>query len=318
MAGGAPSVRPGAWQAGPGHGVPEVAVTGATYLMLALAVLLAASGLLLLASVHGRREQEAVDERLGFPRSADEGRRQGAFGRLILRAGLAEHPGLTWTILAAWPVAGLAGLVLAGWWGSVAGLGGAVLLGYGVVEWQARRRARQLVAQLPGFVEHVSRSLRAGRTLSAAVQAATAESRPPLREAMQRAEREVGLGASLGDALDGVAEAYRLDALRLVALGVRFNLRYGGSARDLMEQVVAVLRRRERAHRQLRALTGGTRFSAAVLAVLPTAVALYTVAMSPDYYAAILADPQGPWLLGGALFWQGLGIFVLWRMMKRL
>lgn len=290
-----------------------------SYILLTLALLLAALGAATLGVVKRRRDAEAVGQRMA---ALGEGpglvRRRGFVERLFLRAGLAEERGIAWLLAGLWLLAGFVGLVVAGWAGLLAGFGLGVVGVYLAIEWQGRRRSRQLVAQLPGFVEHIGRSLQAGRTLTAAMQAATDEARPPLREVMQRAEREVRLGAGLADALQGVADLYRLEALRLVALGVRFNLRYGGSARELMEQVVAVLRRRERARRQLRAMTGETRISAVVLAVLPVAIALYTVVMNPDYYATILDMPEGPWLLAGAGAWQLLGVFVLWRMMRAL
>lgn len=288
-------------------------------ILLILAALCAALGAVTLVVVKRRRDAEAVGQRMAaLEESSDLLRRRGFFERLFERAGLAEQRGLAWLLVGLWLLAGLAGLLVAGWAGLVVGLGLASAGVYALMEWQGQRRSRLLVAQLPGFVEHIGRSLEAGRTLTTAMESATAGARTPLREVMQRAQREVALGAGLADALQGVANVYRLEALQMVALGVRFNLRYGGSARALMEQVVAVLRRRERARRQLRAMTGETRISAAVLAVLPVGIAVYTMLMNPDYFAAILDTPEGPWLLAGAGAWQVLGVFILWRMTRRL
>ncbi|WP_018877727.1 type II secretion system F family protein [Thioalkalivibrio sp. ALE28] len=289
-----------------------------SYALLTLSVVLMAMAIVALSLVKPRRDAERVYARLGASPASARVRVPGPVERLFLRSGLADQRVHGYFILVIWSLAALLGMLFAGVPGAVLGIVLGLGLVYGLIEVQGRRRTRQIVSQLPGFVEHVSRGLQAGRTLTIAMWAAAEETRPPLQDVMRRVRREVELGGSLGEALHEAAEIHRLDSLRLVALGVRFNLRYGGSARDLMDQVVWALRRRERAYRQLKALTGETRISAVVLGVLPVGIAAYTVAMNPDYYATLLETPQGPWVLGGAVVWQALGVLFLWRMMRSL
>ncbi|EGH49225.1 type II secretion system protein, partial [Pseudomonas syringae pv. pisi str. 1704B] len=51
--------------------------------------------------------------------------------------------------------------------------------------------------------------------------------------------------------------------------------RYGGNASELMENLIKLIRDREQAGRQLRAMTGETRMTAVVLALLPISMAGY-------------------------------------------
>ncbi|ABI57501.1 type II secretion system F family protein [Alkalilimnicola ehrlichii MLHE-1] len=289
------------------------------YILLVLALGLAATGSVLLYLASRRRDLETVDERIdefvAAPRSLP---RRGVLTRFLMRAGFSGRISGLYVALAVLLLVGLAGVYIAGARGGVVSLLIALAAAYLVVYWRGQRRLRAMEAQLPGFVEHIIRSLQAGRTLSVAVAAATREMRPPVAEVMQRVQREVDMGASLSDALQGAADIYRVDALQLVAIGVRINLRYGGSAIQLMEQVVTLLRQRERARRELKAMTGETRISAGVLAILPVGVGGYTVMMNPDYYATMLESTVGVWLLGGAMAWQVLGIFLIWRMVKSL
>lgn len=289
------------------------------YLLLLLALGFALAGGVLLHLASRRRDLEAVDERIdAFVEAPRAVVRRGLLTRFVMRAGYSGRLSSLYVALGVLLLVALAGVYVAGLRGGLIGLLVTAATAALVVYWRGQRRLRAMEAQLPSFVEHIIRSLQAGRTLSVAVAAATREMRPPLAEVMGRVQREVEMGVSLSDALQGAADIYRVDALQLVAIGVRINLRYGGSAIQLMDQVVNLLRQRERARRELKALTGETRISAGLLAVLPAGVGGYTVMMNPDYYAAMLATPTGVWVLGGGLAWQLLGIFVLWRMVKSL
>ncbi|WP_019625168.1 type II secretion system F family protein [Thioalkalivibrio sp. ALJT] len=291
------------------------------YLFLGVAVALFAAGALMLRAGWSRGDSALIDERLrsaGSLASGESKRRHSGLERLWIRAGLGENRLTAAALAGVWLVLILAGTVLAGGWGLLAGVVLGLILNYTVVAWSARRRREMLQQQLPAFAEHVVRGLRAGRTLPAAVTAAAEEMRAPLGDVLARVVREVDLGVSLGEALENVAEDFDLHALRLLALGVQFNMRYGGSAVELMEQVVRMLRQQDQARRELRALTGETRVSALVLAVLPVGLAGYTVSMNPAYYAAMLETTAGIAVLVGAIVWQALGILILWRMLRSL
>ncbi|EGH25810.1 type II secretion system, protein F domain, partial [Pseudomonas amygdali pv. mori str. 301020] len=97
----------------------------------------------------------------------------------------------------------------------------------------------------------------------------------PLKDGMSRIERNVQLGVSLPDAARDFAELYERDEFHLFALGLRVNHRYGGNASELMENLIKLIRDREQAGRQLRAMTGETRMTALVLALLPVGMAGY-------------------------------------------
>ncbi|WP_024329500.1 type II secretion system F family protein [Thioalkalivibrio sp. ALR17-21] len=291
------------------------------YLFLGAAVAMLAVGVLVLRAGWTRVDNAAIDERLrtaGSGANGDPTRRRSGLERLWLRAGMGESRLPAAALAALWLLVILTGSVLGGWPGLLGGIVAGLGMNYAVLTWSARRRREFLQQQLPGFAEHVVRSLRAGRTLPAAVTGAAAEMRAPLGEVLARVVREVDLGVSLGEAMESVAEDYDLRPLRLLALGVQFNMRYGGSAVELMEQVVRMLRQQEQARRELRALTGETRVSALVLAVLPIGLAGYTVSMNPDYYAAMLESTAGTAVLAGAIVWQALGVLILWRMLRSL
>jgi tight adherence protein B len=63
-------------------------------------------------------------------------------------------------------------------------------------------------------------------------------------------------------------------------------------------------------------MTGETRMSAWVLGMTPLAIALYIMVMNPNYLNMLLDDDTGKTLLTTALGLQGMGAFILWRMLR--
>jgi len=181
--------------------------------------------------------------------------------------------------------------------------------------WRAQYRRGLLLDQLPGFLDHLMRAVEAGSSMQQALRIAETEAPEPLRGVFVRVNRRIQLGAGLDDAMEHL-EMIGLQELGMIALTVRVNQRFGGSIRELLRNVVMSVMQRDRSRREFRALTGETRLSAWVLALLPTAIALYISQVNPSYLENMLGDPAGKNLLMFAAGLQLVGSFILWRMVK--
>lgn len=237
---------------------------------------------------------------------------------LLLRAGFDRRAdrfmlwGAAWLLLIA-----LAGM-LAGWPGAALMTVTCPMLWRLYMSWRYHRRLRRMIEQLPTLLDHAVRSLKAGRTLSDAVLSAVEVSADPLKSAMQRVQRNVQMGASLDEALQDLAELYDQDEFRIFALGLRINHRYGGNASELLENLVKLIREREQGHRQLRAMTGETRMTSVVLALLPIAMAGYFLLVNPNYLLSMWHTSDGQLMLLAAFVLQVLGCVALWRMLRSI
>ncbi|WP_327439576.1 type II secretion system F family protein [Pseudomonas donghuensis] len=238
--------------------------------------------------------------------------------RLLQRAGIERRNDrlLIWLVIGLL-TALLCGRIL-GWAAGVGLVLLAPLLIWLFLGWRYRRRLQRMIEQLPVLLDHSVRSLKAGRTLNDAVLGAIEASRDPLHGALQRVRRNVQMGVSLDDAMSDLAELYEQDELRLFALGLRINHRYGGNASELLENLIKLIREREQGSRQLRAMTGETRMTATVLGLLPVGMAGYFLISNPNYLLAMWQDGNGQFLLLGAFILQVLGCLVLWRMLRSI
>jgi tight adherence protein B len=215
-------------------------------------------------------------------------------------------------------------VLLTGWmcwkvWGPLAGLSvwGLSVLGAVIVpQVRYRMKVQTMVSQLPLFIDQVVRGLVTGRNVEGAIKLALESTPEPLKAVIDRAHRQVDLGADLGGALREAASVYDVRELHLLALAVNTSRVYGGSPKDMLDSIVGVIRQREQMKAELNALTGETRVSAWVLGLLPVMIGVYMVWSNPHYIGEMWGTSSGRNVLIGALSWQALGGLVLWRMVK--
>ncbi|MVV49959.1 type II secretion system F family protein [Pseudomonas sp. PB120] len=236
--------------------------------------------------------------------------------RAFLRAGLGRPTERLNLWLMLWALGVLLGVAVAGWIGLLAMLLLPPLLLRVYVSWRYQRRLKRMIEQLPQMLDHTVRSLKSGRTLADAVLGAIEAAEDPLKNAMGRVQRNVQLGVSLPDAASDLAELYEKEELRLFALGLKVNHRYGGNASELLENLIKMIREREQAARQLAAMTGETRVTAWVLGSLPIALAGYFLLTNPHYLLAMWNDSSGQIMLASAFALQVVGSLALWRMLR--
>lgn len=200
---------------------------------------------------------------------------------------------------------------LVGW-----GLAGVIIVLVPQVRY--RQKVNRIVAQIPLFVDQVVRGLVTGRNIEGAIKLATEDLQEPLREVVMKAQKSVELGADLGESFKEAAQFLDIKELHMLALTIHSSRVYGGSPRDMLESIVNLIRQRQQAREELRALTGETRVTAWVLGLTPTVIAGFTFWRNPSYLLGMWNDPTGQVvLLCGALM-QIAGALAMWRMIKSM
>lgn len=298
--------------------------TAILFFVLALAMAGAAVWLLVYADRRGRRDEVLLRLRAGEESAAVIHTPRDAQLRnpliraacyVVWRTGAELAPAtvarLLWVLGALIPVTWL----IFGWFGGSIVIGFTLAFGYGVLRQQAARRRARIVAQLPAFLEAGLRVLQAGSTLEESLASAAAESPEPLRPLFQSVARQVRLGAPLDQVLAESAEIHRIRDIKVIALAASINRKYGGSLRNVFRSLIAAIRSRDAAARELRALTAETRFSALVLSVVPAFLTAYIYLQNRNYYTQMWESPGGRAILIGALLMQIAGVVVIYRMM---
>lgn len=234
---------------------------------------------------------------------------------VVWRAGSEAEPDtvakVLWILGAMIPVT----LVIFGLVGGTIVIGFTMAFGYGILRQRAARRRAKIVEQLPAFLEAGLRVLQAGNTLEESLANAAAESPDPLRPLFLSVGRQVRLGAQLDQVLVESAEIHRIRDIKVIALAASINRKYGGSLRNVFRSLIAAIRARDSAARELRALTAETRFSAVVLSVIPALLTVYIYFQNRQYYAQMWESTGGRITLITAVALQVIGVAVIYRMM---
>lgn len=196
--------------------------------------------------------------------------------------------------------------------------GGLALFAYGAVNTLYQRRMNMIVSQLPRLLDQVVRLMRTGKTMADSFFIATRDADEPLKAVMLRLQRNIQLGMSIPEAFEDLADTYELKEMQVMSLGISVNSRFGGSLIDLFTNIITLIQQREQLQRQLRAFTGETRTSAAILSGLPMLVGAFMIISNPDYLYQMLDDPSGKNVLIGAGVMQLLGMAMIWKMLRSI
>jgi tight adherence protein B len=175
---------------------------------------------------------------------------------------------------------------------------------------------RQLISQLPAYIDAMVRLITIGNSTQAAFQLAIATTQAPLRGHMERSAALVRAGVDLDRALHQTASNVRVEEMFLLASILGLGVRYGGRSDLLLERVANFMRDREQAEHELVAMSAETRLSAWILGLLPLGVGTFLVVVNPDYFLSMWNDDTGRMLIFSSAGLQLLGAFFLYRLAR--
>jgi len=171
---------------------------------------------------------------------------------------------------------------------------------------RAAKRMKAFSDLLPDALQLISGSLRAGFSLSQALDAMVRELPDPISTEFGRALGETRLGVEIEDALDRLAQRMRNQDLAWAVVAVRVQREVGGNLAEVLDNTVATIRERESLRRHVQALSAEGRLSAWVLVALPVGIGLFMAFFRADYLRPLYTEP-----LGLVMSFVGLLLFIV-------
>ena len=154
------------------------------------------------------------------------------------------------------------------------------------------RRLDKLLSQLPDAFDLMSRTLRAGQTISQALQAVADEFSAPIADEFGYCYDQQNLGLSPEAALRDLAARSGLLELKIFVLAVMIHRQTGGNFADLLEKLATVIRERYRIRGVIKALTADGRLQAIILLALPPGMLIMLSLVNRPYIMTLFEYPM--------------------------
>lgn len=164
---------------------------------------------------------------------------------------------------------------------------------YLAYRWLKARRRQALVRQLPDVAAALAAALRAGLSLSQALEQVVKFQPRPSSQEFSLMLREHRLGIPLDRALLGLADRIgtRDFHILVATLGIARDL--GGGLAEALERFSAMLRRRLALEDRIRALTAQGRLQGLIMGALPILLGGVLMMMEPQTMGALFREPVG-------------------------
>ena len=171
------------------------------------------------------------------------------------------------------------------------------------------RRAQRLKdfnRYLPEAIDLMSRALRAGHSLTAAIEIVGEECPEPVRTEFREVYRQQNFGLPAREALVQLARRIPLPELNFVVTAILLQKETGGNLVEVLERTTAVIRERLRIEGEVRIYTAQGRLTGWILSFLPVAMFFLLGLANRGYTRVLIEDPTGR-----RLVYTGLGLMLL-------
>jgi len=155
------------------------------------------------------------------------------------------------------------------------------------VKYLQKSRFELFEKQLPDALLMVSGGMRAGASLSVALESMVKEQKPPLAQEFDLMLREQRLGVDFDSALSNMEKRMPLPDFVLLVAAMKISREVGGNFADILESLSVTLRRKHEMEGKIKALTAQGKLQGIVMALLPVFLLAILTFMEPDAMAPL-------------------------------
>ena len=161
-----------------------------------------------------------------------------------------------------------------------------------IVNFIRKRRLEKFRYQFPDALVMISSSMRAGASLSVALENLVRESKPPLNQEFALMLRNQRLGVSFDDALVKMEERIPLQEFSLFSAGTRISREVGGNLADMLDALADTMFKTMQTEGKIKSLTSQGKMQGIVMSGLPLLMMfalniLEPVAMHPLFHSLL-------------------------------
>jgi tight adherence protein B len=168
---------------------------------------------------------------------------------------------------------------------------------------QKGRRMKKFDIALPDAIELMARALRAGHSMSSAIEVVAEQSPEPLGSEFAVVFQQQKFGIPFRDAILQLGDRIPSRDLHFLITAILVQKETGGDLTEILDRTTHVIRDRVRIEGEIKTYTAQGRLTGWILASLPVVMLLLINMVTPGYSSILFHDPIGQDLLyaGGIL-----------------
>ncbi len=174
-------------------------------------------------------------------------------------------------------------------------------------------RSRRLAEQLPEVFRLISRAIRSGQTVTAAMKMVADDFPDPISIAFAQCYEQQDRGISRESAFRRMADHSGVLELKIFVVALLVQNKSGGDLVAVLENMSGMVEKRLRLKNRMRAMTAEGRMQAIVLMVLPAIAFGAVFLFSPDYASILIDHPK---LLVATVAIQAVGAIWIHRIIN--
>lgn len=178
------------------------------------------------------------------------------------------------------------------------------------------QRRKAFMEKFPETLDHISRALRAGHSLTSAIGMVGKEFPDPIGCEFKTVFDEISFSIPFKEAIGRLADRIQSNDLNFFVISLMIQHETGGNLTELLDGLAKTIRERIKLRGKVRTLSSEGRASAWVLGSMPFILVGILTLINPDYISLLWTTPQGHTLslVGGGL--MTVGFFMLSRIVQ--
>jgi tight adherence protein B len=186
-------------------------------------------------------------------------------------------------------------------WAAIIGAGLVAFAPYSYILHVRNKRFLKFRENFPDVLDSLSRALRAGYPLSAAMDMIATETLPPVSGEMRKTSAEANLGMGWPRALDNLSKRIPLLEVNLFIAAVQLHARTGGKLSEVLGGLAENMRESIALQGEVRSLAAHGKLTGVILTILPIGIAIMMMIVSPGYMQVLFNHPYGKTLITAAI-----------------
>jgi tight adherence protein B len=174
-----------------------------------------------------------------------------------------------------------------------------------------KKRLTKFEQQLPDAMAMIAGSLRAGASLSIAIDSMVREMPPPVSQEFELFLREQKLGADFETAIQHMERRVPVLDFQLIISALRISREVGGNLTEVMDSMADTLRKKHMMEGKIKSLTAQGKLQGIVMAFLPVFLGMILMFMEPEAMGKLFTTEIGWMTLGVILVMELLGFLTI-------